>query len=59
MGNAQQALKDYTLKFVTVAQDSFMTEINLSAPLTGYFDAGEDVLSVILISVFYLVEVGL
>ena len=41
VGNAQQALKDYTLKFVTVAQDSFMTEINLSAPLTGYFDAGE------------------
>lgn len=41
VGNASQTLKDYTLTFVTVDSGSFMTEVDLSAPLYGYFDAGE------------------
>lgn len=36
-GNAAQELKDYTLTFVNVAEGSFMTEIDLSSPLTDYF----------------------
>ena len=41
VGNAATALKNYTLTFVTVAEGSFMTEVDLSQPLAGYFDAGE------------------
>lgn len=41
VGNVAQALKDYALKFATVKQGAFMTEVDLSKPLSGCFEAGE------------------
>ncbi|MDE7453962.1 MAG: hypothetical protein K2N22_06100 [Clostridia bacterium] len=41
VGNTAEILKNYTLRFVTVASGAYMTEVDLSSALTDKFKTGE------------------